>query len=410
MKKLLLVDDDSALTQAYRTRLSAHGFHVQTATTGTAAITALQTAKPDLVVLDLMMPDVSGVDLLKIIRLQPALAPTPVVILTNTYTNDLGRQAAAVGIQKAFLKSQCSPSVLMACIDEILDPRPPSSETTSVSEASPPPPSEPVPAPSPAQNKPFTPADADESVSSTEVAEDLLAQAPAICADLRKLFQLVAHRPPDISEQRTRLQNLYLSVHSLAAIADSTAHASLIQTALVFQKLLCVLMADPARLSPSVLRTLANLVDFVELLFRRAGESPSTDRAPLKVLVVDDDPLCNRLVVSALSDAGLEPHSTEDPLVAWQWANSDAFDLVLLDVEMPSINGLDLCKRLRGLTEYKHTPLIFVTHHSDFETRAKTSLCRADDLITKPILPMELAAKVVMHLLKRQTAATLQPA
>src|SRR6516165_7534438 len=123
MKRLLLVDDDAVLTRFYRDRLSAHGFQVNTAANGATALSFLRGAKPDLVVLDLAMPELSGVDLLRFIRSVPKLERTPVVVLTNTYLNDFGRQAATLGIQKAFNKSECSPSVLMAAIDEILDPR-----------------------------------------------------------------------------------------------------------------------------------------------------------------------------------------------------------------------------------------------------------------------------------------------
>jgi len=132
--KLLLVDDDAVLTRAYRDRLAAHGFQVNTAATAATALSILRSAKPDLVVLDLLLPDLSGVEVLKFIRSDPKLAPTPVVVLTNTYGNGFGRQAAVLGIQKAFLKAECSPSVLMAAIDEILQPglaaaRPPEPET-----------------------------------------------------------------------------------------------------------------------------------------------------------------------------------------------------------------------------------------------------------------------------------------
>ena len=117
MKRLLLVDDDAIVMRSYRDRLSAHGFQVNTAADGAAAIAILRAARPDLVVLDLMMPNLSGVEVLKFIRSQPKLAATPVVVLTNVYMNDLGRQATAIGIEKALLKAQCSPSVLMSVID-----------------------------------------------------------------------------------------------------------------------------------------------------------------------------------------------------------------------------------------------------------------------------------------------------
>src|SRR6476659_1005004 len=99
MKRLLLVDDDPVLTRSYRDRLSAHGFQVNTAASGAAALSILESAKPDLVVLDLLMPQVTGVDVLKFVRGQRRLATTPVVVLTNDPANDLAWQAARIGIQ-----------------------------------------------------------------------------------------------------------------------------------------------------------------------------------------------------------------------------------------------------------------------------------------------------------------------
>src|SRR5690348_16384175 len=119
MKRLLLVDDDAVVTRTYRDRLSAHGFQVATVATGAGALSFLNAAKPDLVVLDLMMPEVTGVDVLKFLRGQRRLESTPVVVLANEILDDLGRHAARIGIQKAFRKDQCSPTVLMAAIDEI---------------------------------------------------------------------------------------------------------------------------------------------------------------------------------------------------------------------------------------------------------------------------------------------------
>jgi CheY-like chemotaxis protein len=233
----------------------------------------------------------------------------------------------------------------------------------------------------------------------------VLAHAQTVCADLRKLFQAAAQQSQGSSEQLIRFQDLYRRVHFLAAAAGLTEYAQLTQTAAVFEALLYVLIKEPARIGPSVLRTLANLVDFVELLFRHTGESLPGGPLSAQVLVVDDDPVSNRLVVSALREAQLNPRSTEDPLVAWEWANQEHFDLILLDIEMPGLDGFELCKRLRVVPGYEFSPVIFVTMHSDFESRAKSSLSGGDDLIAKPILPMELAAKVVMHLLKRQMPA-----
>jgi DNA-binding response OmpR family regulator len=88
--------------------------------------------------------------------------------------------------------------------------------------------------------------------------------------------------------------------------------------------------------------------------------------------------------------------------VAWQLINTEHFDLVLLRMEMPVLNGLQLCERLRRVPGYEKTPVIFVAAHDDLDTRATSALmgADADDVIAKPILPQELAARVVMHLVR----------
>src|SRR5262245_54207726 len=99
MKRLLLVDDDAVLTRAYRDWLSKHGFQVNTVGSGAGAVAFLESAKPDLMVLDLMMPEVTGVDVLKFVRGQSRLAKTPVVVLAQELQSDLAQHAARLGIQ-----------------------------------------------------------------------------------------------------------------------------------------------------------------------------------------------------------------------------------------------------------------------------------------------------------------------
>ncbi len=143
---------------------------------------------------------------------------------------------------------------------------------------------------------------------------------------------------------------------------------------------------------------------FFEALFQHARGSTHDAPPSGRVLVVDDDALSNRLVVAALRNAQLQPRSTADPLVGLQWLRETTFDLVMLDIEMPGMNGFELCQRLRQLPGYQKTPVIYVTGHSDFESRAKSALSGGDDLIAKPVFPMELAVKAMTHLLSNQLA------
>jgi CheY-like chemotaxis protein len=84
------------------------------------------------------------------------------------------------------------------------------------------------------------------------------------------------------------------------------------------------------------------------------------------------------------------------------------YDLVLLDIEMPQMTGFDLCRKLRGIPGYENTPVIYVTSHSHFESRAKSILAGGNDLIAKPVFPIELTLKSVLHILKNRNALAAQ--
>jgi CheY-like chemotaxis protein len=87
------------------------------------AIHALRTAKPDLIVLDLMMPKLNGVDVLKFVRSNPVLEKVPVIVLSNAYAEQVAGQAAEAGANKGFVKTSCSPALLAQVIEDLLKGR-----------------------------------------------------------------------------------------------------------------------------------------------------------------------------------------------------------------------------------------------------------------------------------------------
>jgi CheY-like chemotaxis protein len=120
MKTIFFVEDDAVIILAYRTKFLNEGFNVEVAQDGLTAIRLLPAAKPDLVVLDLMMPKFNGVDVLKFIRADPALKNTPVIILSNAYMTDIAQEAARLGVELALLKSSCTPAQLAEAAQKIL--------------------------------------------------------------------------------------------------------------------------------------------------------------------------------------------------------------------------------------------------------------------------------------------------
>jgi CheY-like chemotaxis protein len=413
MTKVLLVDDDPVVLKIYQERLSHQGLQVSTAADGLAAISSLRAGKPDVVVLDLMMPKLSGVDVLKFIRSEADLKEMPVIVLSNSYMNDLSQEAATIGVQKALLKVRCSPSLLIKAINDVLSGQAgeeDASELLAAPDQPPPAPATPVPPPTEAAPK-GTPAPAAARAELETVTAEFQAKArrgflqggAATCNALRTLCQAFVAAPSE-AERDLRLQDFYRKVHFVAATAGLAGCPHLAQMSTVFEALLFELINRPLSISPSVMRTVAATVDFLTHLFDCARDSDSEVPLSAEALGVDDDAVANRMVVAALLCAHLKARSTDDPLEGLQWMKEMHFDLVLLDIEMPGMDGFELCRRLRLLQGYQKTPVIFITSHTDFESRARSVLSGGGDIIAKPIFPIELAVKAVSHLLKSKLA------
>lgn len=105
-KKILLVEDDDALANTYVTRLQAEGFDIRRVANGEEALAAAREYKPNLVVLDAMMPKVSGFDVLDILRNTPETANVKIVMLTALSQDSDKQRAQGLGVDDYMVKSQ----------------------------------------------------------------------------------------------------------------------------------------------------------------------------------------------------------------------------------------------------------------------------------------------------------------
>jgi PleD family two-component response regulator len=122
------------------------------------------------------------------------------------------------------------------------------------------------------------------------------------------------------------------------------------------------------------------------------------------ILVVDDEAISRRAVTHALEKAKLSCTSVESPELALSALAERTFDLVFLDVDMPGMNGFELCTKLRATHRNQSTPVVFVTSLSDFESRANSTMSGGNDLIAKPFVFMELAVKALVYVLRGRVA------
>ena len=109
-------------------------------------------------------------------------------------------------------------------------------------------------------------------------------------------------------------------------------------------------------------------------------------------------PSPRRAVSYSLEKARLNSIAVEDPKAAIELLSKNTYDLVVLDVEMPEVNGYELCSKLRGFSANKRTPVVFVTAMNSFESRANSSMSGGNDFIGKPFLFIELGVKALVHI------------
>jgi len=126
---------------------------------------------------------------------------------------------------------------------------------------------------------------------------------------------------------------------------------------------------------------------------------PQTDHEMKeKILIVDDVPLNIHIVKDILSEKNYQLTTATNGREAIEKAKSTDFDLILLDVRMPDINGFEVCKQLRMIQKIKDVPIIFLTGEDETKSILQGFEAGAVDYVTKPFYGMELLARVQTHL------------
>jgi chemosensory pili system protein ChpA (sensor histidine kinase/response regulator) len=143
MKTIFLVEDDPVVVKVYGAKFEREGFLVVVAKDGLEAMKMLSSVRPDVVILDLMMPKLNGRDVLKYIRSVPTLNATRVILLSNAHKTSVDQAAAEFGVEKALLKSSCTPGQLLVVINDLFKAKAVESDLSEQPAAPPAPPAKP---------------------------------------------------------------------------------------------------------------------------------------------------------------------------------------------------------------------------------------------------------------------------
>lgn len=392
MKKLLIIEDDRIIGSIYSKKFAVEGFNVEVAEDGQTGLERITGFRPDIVLLDLMLPKLNGLDILARVRAMPEFQRLPIIVFSNAYMSTVIDAAWKAGATTVLTKSNTSPKKLTETIHELL----------AQVEAAPPPPAAP-PAKAPVAAPPPAPAAQDDDAFQAEQRRQFLTSIPQFNQGIRDLHQNFL-KTEDRTAKIAAVGELYRHIHALTGSAGMVGADIIARISAAYEALLKEMHDKPGNINVSTTRTSTQTLFFISALLEKAAQLPHLTSFDPIVLAVDDEEISRRAVTFSIEKAGVRAVICENGAAALEKARSTHFDLIVLDVDMPGMNGYEVCTKLRAQPAYKDTPVIFVTGLSDFQSRARSTLSGANDLIAKPFVFVELSVKVLSYLLKATLA------
>ena len=150
MAKIMLVEDDRSLQEIYSIRLVAEGYEIARADDGEEALAKAVQEKPDLIIADVMMPKISGFDMLDILRSQPETQNIKVIMMTALSSDDQRQRGEALGAERYLVKSQVGIEDVINAVHEVLGDKPKADAKANIETLSNIPAAPAAPAPAPA--------------------------------------------------------------------------------------------------------------------------------------------------------------------------------------------------------------------------------------------------------------------
>jgi len=120
MTKIAIIEDDPVISQMYRLKFESDGFEVELAPDGRIGVDLVEHMKPDMILLDLQMPEMSGTEALTIIRKKDWGKNIPVIVLTNMGEEEAPKELKALGVHSYIVKANLTPRQVVERVKEAL--------------------------------------------------------------------------------------------------------------------------------------------------------------------------------------------------------------------------------------------------------------------------------------------------
>jgi DNA-binding response OmpR family regulator/HPt (histidine-containing phosphotransfer) domain-containing protein len=192
---------------------------------------------------------------------------------------------------------------------------------------------------------------------------------------------------PDVAkqiEQSVTFLNQLSHYSPLIPTVIFTVHTDLCERRSLLQSKSHIVLPKPA--------TPNQILDAMQQVLDRTHQIQS------RVLIVDDDPKILTLAQHLLQPWGLNVTTLADPKQFWSTLEAVQPDLLILDILMPDVNGIEVCEMVRGDAQWSTLPILILTAHKDPETINQVFGVGADDFVSKPIVGPELVTRVMNRL------------
>lgn len=358
-RRILLVDDDPFIISLYVSKLKRAGLEVEAVPNGEEALRRLEAVRPDLVILDLNMPKLNGIEVLKQIRNTPALESLPVLVLTNVCSDSVMRETWEARPTRYLIKRETPPNVV---IDEVL---------ALLKSAAPAPGIAAAPAASTAARP------SAETATETPWRPEIMARAGEVLdarstegfrsalTDFRSLVE------PFL--QRCRQQ----SAGSFAVLFADTLDA-----------LMTELLGHPENVTPSLLRAFEMGVERLQAMFDPAPFIPGRPLEPAIALVVASDDFLRDSIGRLLERVVLRPIRAGREDIGLHLMRENTFKLAVVDAAAPE----EYLENIHALPTASQCPVILITAPEDYRPAQKPGLER----LAKPISPTDLLIKALL--------------
>ncbi|HEX5221067.1 MAG TPA: response regulator [Verrucomicrobiae bacterium] len=167
-----------------------------------------------------------------------------------------------------------------------------------------------------------------------------------------------------------------------------------------------------ADVTESVIKTLTDALNLLGDLCVRGVNPNLASEHPVRLLAVDDDAVSRLAVSFALRQAFDKPDLAPNGETALEMIAKQKYDVIFLDVNMPSMDGYQLCKQIHQTENHQNTPVVFVTGLNDYKSRIMSRLSGGESHIAKPFLTFEITVKALTLVLRARldkTAAEAEP-